>query len=82
MTQELIELDFIFPFVVFFSSLFILIALETRILETILNHSEANAQNPQFSNLKKSLNSIQQRSGLYWVSFFVSGLWSLQHLLA
>ncbi len=70
MSQEIVKLDYFFPFVVFFASLFILIVLETGFLDKIT----------QSAAFHQSIKQTQQRSGMYWIFFFISGIWSLQNL--
>lgn len=68
--MSLKTLDFIFPFVVFFYGLLLLIVLESPFFQRlgILRMGEAYRQ-------------ISGHRPLAWVSFFIGGLWSLQNLL-
>ncbi|HPI39475.1 MAG TPA: hypothetical protein PLJ21_01645 [Pseudobdellovibrionaceae bacterium] len=75
MSQEIVKLDYFFPFIVFFTSLFILVVLETGLLDKI-TQSAAFHQSIKYQSIKHT----QQRSGMYWIFFFISGIWSLQNL--
>lgn len=68
--MNLILFDHIFPFVVFFYGLLVLIVLET----------------PLFIEAQRGVsnyfvNQLRAHKPLAWLCFFVGGLWSLQNLL-
>ena len=68
--MNLILLDHIFPFIVFFYGLLVLIVLEV----------------PLFVEAQKGLSNffvdrLKAHKPLAWICFFVGGLWSLQNLL-
>ncbi len=67
MTPE--KLDFIFPFVVFFYGLLMVIVLENPYLVKIGQERMAD----QFQRLSR-------HKGLAWVCFFVGGLWAMQNV--
>lgn len=68
--MNLILLDYIFPFIVFFYGLLVLIVLEIPIF--------INAQR-NMSNY--FVDQLKSHKPLAWICFFVGGLWSLQNLL-
>nr|WP_295902093.1 hypothetical protein [uncultured Bdellovibrio sp.] len=67
MTPE--KLDFIFPFVVFFYGLLMVLVLENPVLVRIGQERMGEA----FHNLSR-------HKTLGWVCFFVGGLWSAQNV--
>lgn len=67
MTPE--KIDFIFPFVVFFYGLLVLLVLENPVLVRIGEERMGAA----FQNM------LRHRS-LAWVCFFVGGLWAAQNV--
>ena len=68
--MNLILLDHIFPFIVFFYGLLVLIVLEAPIFV----QAQKNMSNYFVEQLKS-------HKPLAWLCFFVGGLWSLQNLL-
>lgn len=64
------QLDFAFPFFVFFYGFLIVLVLETSLLERIGRQ-----------RVPALWEGLSQRKSLAWVSFFLGGLWSLQNLL-
>ncbi|MEK6772599.1 MAG: hypothetical protein AABY64_01550 [Bdellovibrionota bacterium] len=68
--MSLQTLDLIFPLVVFFYGLLLLIVLENPFLQK-LGTSRMSTAYTQLSNHRP----------LAWISFFIGGLWSLQNLL-
>ncbi len=67
--MSLNTLDFIFPFIVFFYGLILLVMLEVPFFQQ-LGHSRLNQAYQQL---------IAHRP-LAWICFFIGGLWSLQNL--
>ena len=67
--MSLKTLDFIFPFIVFFYGLILLVMLETRFFQQ-LGHSR----------LHQAYQQLVVHRPLAWVCFFIGGLWSLQNL--
>ena len=65
------QLDFYFPFFVFFYGFLAVLVAETPYFEKVA----ARAQ------MSSAWAGLTQRRGLAWVSFFVGGLWSIQNLL-
>lgn len=63
------QLDFLFPFIVFFYGFFVVVVLETPALARLGREKMAIAYE-----------GLSRRRGLAWISFFVGGLWSLQNL--
>jgi hypothetical protein len=63
------ELDFFFPFIVFFYGFLILLVLEG--LPAVVRPEYRT--HPLFE-------MIQKRKNLAWICFFVGGLWSLQNI--
>lgn len=63
------ELDFYFPFVVFFYGFLVVLVLETPALARLGKE-----------RMSPAWEGLSQRKGLAWVSFFIGGLWSLQNL--
>lgn len=67
--MNLILLDFIFPFFVFFYGLLVLIVLESPLLVRI----GEERMNYVFAQMRG-------HKTLAWICFFVGGLWSLQNV--
>ena len=63
------QLDFLFPFVVFFYGFSVVVVLETPVLARLGRE-----------RLSPVYEGLSRRRGLAWVSFFLGGLWSLQNL--
>ena len=63
------KLDFIFPFVVFFYGLLVVLVLENPVLVRLGQERLGSA----FENMR-------QHRGLAWVCFFAGGLWSVQNI--
>ncbi|MBX2987918.1 MAG: hypothetical protein KF802_08465 [Bdellovibrionaceae bacterium] len=63
------ELDFYFPFVVFFYGFLAVLVLETPALARLGKE-----------RMSEAWEGISRRKNLAWVSFFIGGLWSLQNL--
>jgi len=63
------QLDFYFPFIVFFYGFLGVVVVETPVLAEL-----AQKQMPV------QWQGLTQRRNLAWISFFVGGLWSLQNL--
>ncbi|MEK2689588.1 hypothetical protein [Bdellovibrio sp. GT3] len=63
------KLDFIFPFVVFFYGLLMVLVLENRALVKLGEERMGQA----FQNMVKHKN-------LGWICFFVGGLWAAQNV--
>lgn len=63
------QLDYIFPFVVFFYGVVMVVVLENPYLSRI-----------GIERLKGQYTILTQHKGIAWFSFFVGGLWSLQNL--
>lgn len=63
------QLDFYFPFVVFFYGFMAVVVIETPALAK-LGQERMSAQ----------WQGLTQRRGLAYASFFIGGLWSLQNL--
>lgn len=63
--MNLILIDYIFPFVVFFYGLLVLIVLEIPVQKI----------------MKPSFHRLNAHKPLAWICFFVGGLWSLQNVL-
>jgi hypothetical protein len=67
MTPE--KLDYIFPFVVFFYGLVLLLVLENPILVKIGEQ-----------RLGAAFQAMTRHKSLAWICFFVGGLWSIQNV--
>ena len=63
------QLDFIFPFVVFFYGFLAVLVLETPTLARLGRERMSDAWQ-----------GLESRKNLAWICFFVGGLWSLQNL--
>ncbi len=63
------QLDFYFPFIVFFYGFLAVLVLETPVF--------ARLGRERLSDLWQGL---EKRRNFAWVSFFLGGLWSLQNL--
>lgn len=63
------QLDFFFPFVVFFYGFLAVLVVETPALAKLGEQ-----------RLGAAWQGLQRRRGLAWTSFFLGGLWSLQNL--
>ncbi|MES3038173.1 MAG: hypothetical protein V4736_09725 [Bdellovibrionota bacterium] len=63
------QLDFYFPFFVFFYGIVVILVTETAYFAKI----GKDRMVPQFEKL-------QQHKPLAWISFFLGGLWSVQNI--
>lgn len=63
------QLDFYFPFFVFFYGFLVVLVQETPALARLGEE-----------RLGSAWQGLAQRRGLAWICFFVGGLWSLQNL--
>lgn len=63
------QIDFYFPFVVFFYGFLAVLVLETPALARLGRERMAAAWQ-----------GLEQRRSLAWISFFLGGVWSLQNL--
>ncbi len=68
--MSLQTLDLIFPLVVFFYGLLLLIVLENPFLQKLGD-----------SRMSMAYSQLRSHRPLAWISFFIGGLWSLQNLL-
>lgn len=64
------QVDFLFPFFVFFYGILMVFVQETPVLARLAQ-----------SRMPDSFSQITSRKTLAWVCFFVGGLWSLQNIL-
>ncbi len=67
MTVE--KLDYLFPFIVFFYGLLLLLVLENPVLVKIGEE-----------RLGAAFQHLSRHKGLAWICFFVGGLWSIQNV--
>lgn len=67
--MTMIQVDYIFPFVVFFYGIIMVFVLENKFLSKL-----ATERMPQQKM------TMQSHKGLAWVCLFVGGLWSLQNV--
>lgn len=68
--MSLSTLDFIFPFVVFFYGLILLVVLEAPFFQKI-----------GYQRMSQAYQQLCSHRPLAWISFFVGGLWSLQNIM-
>jgi hypothetical protein len=64
-----VQLDYYFPFFIFFYGFLVVLVLETPALARIGRERMSDAWQ-----------GLNQRKGLAWFSMFLGGLWSLQNL--
>lgn len=63
------NLDFIFPWIVFFYGVFMVFSMEFL---------DAHASSVSWA--RNLLHQLQMRRGFAWLCFFIGGLWSLQNI--
>lgn len=68
-SMALKQLDYIFPFIVFFYGVVMVIVLEIPYFSKL-----------GMERLTHQYTILTQHKGIAWLSFFIGGLWSLQNL--